>query len=469
MSIQPRPPIPLGPGPHLFADDYLIAESTGLQRRAHQPQRLPEPVLCKAERWHQQPLLFLKIIPYPEEGLFRAWYNVKNPGYCPPVHAYAESPDGIHWTRPHLGLIEMDGSRANNLFMQGSGFGLGLLDDGPNAPDPARRFKMTSFEHPSRPCGLCVAFSPDGLHWTRHPDNPVLPYYFAEDRDFARSVGDISDTFYDPLRRRYVANFSMYAVPSDGYVGASRTGCIRRLVGQSHSEDFVRWSEPHRILAADTAGDLTEFYGMSGFVRGDTYYGIVRVLRDDLPADPGGPIEGLGYSQLAISHDGEHWRRFSEVFFDRNQTPGTWDHALAWMSAPVYVGDEMYLYYGGYSAGHKVGDREIGLATLRLDGYVSREAGEATGTLRTPPVILGGAHLTVNVDAPAGVLRVALLDEAGNALPGYALEDSLPIGGDSVRHPVRWRERDSLAAAQDRPVRLAFELRNASLYAFALD
>ena len=35
----------LGPGPHLFIDDSLIAESQGLERVTHQPDRLPEPVI----------------------------------------------------------------------------------------------------------------------------------------------------------------------------------------------------------------------------------------------------------------------------------------------------------------------------------------------------------------------------------------------------------------------------------------
>ena len=40
----PRP-LPLGSGPQLFLDDYLIDQLDGLTRRPEQPERLPKPVL----------------------------------------------------------------------------------------------------------------------------------------------------------------------------------------------------------------------------------------------------------------------------------------------------------------------------------------------------------------------------------------------------------------------------------------
>ena len=47
----------------------------------------------------------------------------------------------------------------------------------PREKDPDRRYKMAysdfaqdgKNEHP----GLCVAFSPDGIHWTKHPQAPL--------------------------------------------------------------------------------------------------------------------------------------------------------------------------------------------------------------------------------------------------------------------------------------------------------
>ena len=35
------------------------------------------------------------------------------------VTCYAESPDGIHWVKPNLGLYEVMGSRENNVVLAG--------------------------------------------------------------------------------------------------------------------------------------------------------------------------------------------------------------------------------------------------------------------------------------------------------------------------------------------------------------
>ena len=37
------------------------------------------------------------------------------------VYCYAESRDGIEWTRPHLGLVEFEGSKENNIIWDGVG------------------------------------------------------------------------------------------------------------------------------------------------------------------------------------------------------------------------------------------------------------------------------------------------------------------------------------------------------------
>ena len=49
---------------------------------------------------------------------YRMYYYGKSskPGYRYTI-CYAESPDAIHWTRPELGLIEIDGSKANNVVL----------------------------------------------------------------------------------------------------------------------------------------------------------------------------------------------------------------------------------------------------------------------------------------------------------------------------------------------------------------
>ena len=60
----------------------------------------------------------------------------------------------------------------------------------------------------------------------------------------------------------------------------------------------------------------------------------------------------------------------------------------------------------------------IGLAWLRLDGFVALEADHQGGTVITRPFELEGECLQLNVDASGnGDVRLELLDRAGNPIP----------------------------------------------------
>jgi hypothetical protein len=197
---------------------------------------------------------------------------------------------------------------------------------------------------------------------------------------------------------------------------------------------------------------------------------MVKVLRDELKADnPPDPPDayGMGYTELAWTRDGETWMRDAEPFFMPNPEKGTWDHAHAWIDDQVLVGDDVYLYYGGYARGHKVNrfeERQIGLVKMKRDRYVGRVASREIGTIVTPLLLLGEGGLTVNANAKGGALRVQLSDEAGHAIPGFTFNDCLPVKEDAVDAPVRWPQ--ALRPVRGTPVRLEFSLENACLYGF---
>jgi hypothetical protein len=229
-----------------------------------------------------------------------------------------------------------------------------------------------------------------------------------------------------------------------------------------------------RVLAPSPSaqsGDegVTEFYGIGRVLaRGDLLLGFLKVLRDDLAADPSGPKDGIGYTVLAWTRNGERWERDRAPIFDRNPEPGSWDHAMAWLDFPLPVGDEVYLYYGGYARGHKVErftERQLGLAHLPRDRYVARSADGAGGGLRTPPVVLAGSRLTVNARVD-GELRVRVLDARGQPLDGFDWKDTAPLRGDQLAHPVRWS--GALAALRGQSIQLEFAFREAQLFAFDL-
>lgn len=450
--------------PNLFIDDYMIAESRGLARTTHQPEKLAEPVLTR-----DGPLLYTKVLYDPDLARYRLWYNATGSGrgyYKYQFQAYAESEDGIAWQTPALGLVTLPGENPNNAIDAPTGhWGLFLVDDGPGSADPSRRYKLAWFDQTNGNAkdGMCVAFSPDGMHFRAFEGNPVLPRWDAEGREQTGLVSDAIEGCWDPLQKQYIAGCKVWGA---GYPGTARNAPPgwRRTAGIITSKDFVTWEGPRVVLTPDP-NTMDELNATKVMVRGNLYIGFLRVLRDDLAATPGQPVGGIGTTELATSRDGRNWVRHQEKFIDRDPREGTWSHAMSYYADSITVGDKEYVYISGYRVGHKTNtDRTLGMAFLRKNGFVSRDAGSAGGWLKTPAAMLPGAGgLTVNANVREE-LRVRLVDAEGHALPGFDWADGEPVRGDSVAHPVRWRGAHGLPAHQ--PLSLEFALREVDLYGF---
>jgi hypothetical protein len=426
----------ISPGPQLFLDEFLIESQSNLQRVINPPLRMPEPVITGKEDGNFQP--YVSVIRDPASRKFRMWYGTPaKAGVASPSHlATMESDDGIHWKRPHQVLADPDGLEVR--------FGASVMDEGASFADPQKRYKFAWFcgDGVTPPVGgLMVATSPDGLTWKRISEaSAVLPHNH-----------DINGIFRDPIRKRYGTIVSMLVSEPSHYRH-------RRLTFQSVSDDLIHWSTPWPVLVPDEHDQPnTEFYAMSGIqARGELLVGLVKVLRDDLPADPGGPAQGIGYTTLAYSRDGISWVRDREPFMQRNLSAGTWDHAMTWADCQTPVDDEVFIYYGGYARGHKVErftERQIGMARMKRDRYVARRAGREPATLRTKPLLIAGSKLTVNADV-RGEMKLRALGDGVNFKPAT-------IAGDSMAHRVEW----DLKPIAQTPLRLEITLRDADLFA----
>jgi hypothetical protein len=449
-------PTAIRPGPHLFIGDYLIESSQGVARQVVQPRRdpnIPNPLVTGLDDRNFQPYLTVLHDPDRQPNNFRIWYGARTDNYdMGGSHiGYLESVDGVNWIRPALILDPYP--------IQ---FGCSVVDRGPQYPNLVERYKYGYYYDG----GLCIGVSPDGLTWQRLVPNPVLPHNH-----------DITGIFWDVIRACYAATVSAYTT------GSSWSG-NRRVTMQSFSDDLIHWQVPWYVLTPDDSSDegQTQFYAMDGYlVRGPLKIGMVKVLRDDLVAEP--PVDpnayGIGYTTLAWTLDGRHWVRDQQVFFDRDHgtDPLPWDHAHAWVDEQLIVGDEVYLYYGGYKQGHKVNrfeERQIGLVKMPLDRYVARKAeGETPGVLTTVPLLMDGnpGRLVVNVDASAGWLRVQVrAANSGTVIEGLSFADCTPITGDGLQMEVRWESKEhtlqKLANLAGQAVKLEFELINAGLFAF---
>ena len=440
-------PLHLKAGPQLLIDDYLIAESSFLTRVVNNPQKLPKPVVTGGKKGDENFQPYISVLRDPQTRRFRMWYNT-GVGISQSHVGYIESEDGINWLRPHRVLKDPATIK----------FGVSVVDRGVNFSSPEKRYVLGYYYKD----GLMIATSAEGLDWTLLAPDSVLQHNH-----------DINSLRWDPIRNRFLCTFSVWV---EGQ-WAER----RRIPHESVSEDLMHWKKPWPILTPKIGVPLergeTQFYAMGGVLaRGDLLIGLVKVLRDDLNATPGktgaemGDLDrkaaGLGYTVLAWSRDGETWQRDYEPFIPNNPLPGSWDHAMAWADEQLVVGDETFVYYAGYARGHKVArfdERQIGLARMPRDRYVSRDADLNVGRLLTQALLIDASSVTVNANV-VGTMRVRLLAANGRQKRGF---DWVEIRGDAVAHPVTWKA--GVGSVGKEPVRLEFELKEAQLFGFDLN
>src|SRR5262249_4316529 len=234
-AVPAARPIPLRPGPYPLLDSSLIERSANLTRRVQSPKRdLEGPVVTGPEDKNDQP--YVTVLRDPKSKRFRMWYDASGDDKRSGLYAlgYLESEDGIHWIRPHRLLDGPPGMR----------WGASVLDEGPDYPDPAARYKFGWWLDG----GLHVAASPDGLTW-----QPLAPGVVL------RHDHDINCIFRDPVRNRYGALVSSYRT-GEKWKGK------RRVTLASVSDDLVHWQEPWEVLTPDDATDAgeTQFYCVGG-------------------------------------------------------------------------------------------------------------------------------------------------------------------------------------------------------------
>ncbi len=492
---------------YALSNPLVIERAKGFERRMHLPVKHPGNPLLKSDRPWESGAVFVNggpaVIWDDKEKLFKIWYftynvsrgaaggQVPGPGMIRDnLHASAEggwvesfipsvanSMDGLHWEKPVLG-IERGDSKANNLLdwpAQVPQGGTNILFD-PRDLDPRRRYKSLFYSHSLSDSksarGLYVSFSRDGVHWNDYESNPVLT--------------DVHDTHtifgWDESSKKYVA----YLRPK---LESSRV----RVIGRSESTDFIHWSNPAAqvVLAPDDKDPAgTEFYGMP-VVRFDSmYYGLVWVYHNTphwpwpkgvvVPEEQLTGSQQIVDTQLVTSPDGIAWQREGQrASFLPVGAPGEWDDGMVYPTTPIEVGDEIWIYYGGFNVRHTLeslalmgkagGSRArgagIGLARLRKDGFVSLATGAAGGELTTRPLVINGNALQLNADA-RGEVRVEIQDASGRPVSDFSLQDCQPVRGDSVRHLVHWKRSASLAQLAGRRIRLRMNARDADLYAF---
>lgn len=180
--------------------------------------------------------------------------------------------------------------------------------------------------------------------------------------------------------------------------------------------------------------------------------------------------EGL----LMASRDGVHFERWNEAFLRPGpERPETWLYGhqyIAWHAVPTKAAlpgapDEISLY-ASEGSWHG-GDNALRRYTMRLDGFVSVNAGWKGGQLLTKPLKFEGDSLNLNFStSAAGSVRVEIQEADGTPIEGFELANCPEIFGDSIGRSVQWKNGADVSTLSGRAVRLRFELKDADLFAF---
>jgi hypothetical protein len=419
----------IGSRRELFVDRYLIERLDNTTLKLHQP--IPAPPMT-------EPADNLEYGTIIKDGdLFRLYTGdnrgAKFDGDTTEVTRYGESKDGIRWTKPKLGLIEIDGSKANNVILHEAPFCHNFspfLDTRPGVPAD-QRFKALAGTVKS---GLCAFVSADGIRWKKLQDKPVIPS--KAPFPFIHLFDSQNVSFWSETEGQYVCYFRVW----DG----------QRRIARTVSSDFRSWSSPV-LLDCNLPGEHLYTSQTHPYFRAPQIY-VALPTRFH-------PTRGESTDILFMTARGDapFDRTFREAFLRPGLDPDRWGNRANYAALNVVPTGptEMSIYVTPFRR-----------FTLRTDGFASVHAGADPGEMLTRLLRFSGNELVINYSTSAGgSLRVEVQDPAGKPIPGFQLEECVPLVGDSIDQVVRWKSNPDLGRCAGQPVRLRFILEDGDLYA----
>lgn len=182
-------PLDIGHRLQLFLNPSSYADRWDVYRRINEPAKHPRnPMVMPDQPWEHA--IGLPNVLYDEQQqLFRMWYanydvgawgggkTVKNYKRTAYMISYAESKDGVTWTKPLLDKVPYMGFEKTNIIFTGESKAQEFVVL--HTPKHLRehgRF-MLWYRDNIEGYANCVnvAYSNNGIDWTPHEDNPVYP------------------------------------------------------------------------------------------------------------------------------------------------------------------------------------------------------------------------------------------------------------------------------------------------------
>ena len=480
-------PIDIGNRRELFVEGGLIDSLTGeAELRLHHP--IPHEVaIVHDEPWEGSGSGYHTV--FQDGDLYRMYYrglhlDVRegslNTGRHAPFYCYAESTDGIHWEKPELGIVEFEGSTANNIILEGLGTHnfTPFKDTNPECRPEAQYKGLGGLKSEG---GLFAFHSADGIHWELTSDDPVITNGAFDSQNLG---------FWDPASGQYRAYWRYFTE------GVTEQGDWRpaglRAIRTGVSNDFLNWAGDADLTYEDSPNEQLYTNQVAPYPRAPhILIGIptryvdrgwsesMRALPDrenrELRASANQRYgTALTESLLMASRDGIHFKRWNEAFFRPGPgRPGTWQYGQHYVAlnsvetAGTLPGSPNELsFYASEGHWHGEGGTQRRY-TLRLDGFVSVHATMKGGEFLSRPFTFSGSRLSMNFStSAAGSVRVEIQSADGVPVEGFTLDECPDHFGDTIDGTVAWNNSAGVSSLAGQSIRLRILLQDADLYSF---
>jgi hypothetical protein len=435
------------------------------------------PLFQDTKPWDKWGLRLFTLIQY--DGKYRLWGRCFTDNLTSRP-CYFESPDGIHWERPDLGLVEFEGNRNNNLLPTELNFSV-FVDH--RAP-PAERYKtllhITIDEdhfmklEKKRPWYIMVmqpgfdkvhaigaAVSPDGFQWKQLKDPISIEH------------GDTQNIcYYDKKLGIYVLFTRQHMVEPGGAEPPFphlklHKHISRRTIGRTESENFREFPLSETLIEpGPEMNPADEFYT-------NCYTTI-----------PGAPDHHLMFPMVYnkamdeqskivfyTSYSGKTWHKIpGPPVFKTQPYEGPYGGAVwAHPNLVERPNGDWILPFSGNRVPHKHPRRGAYQFTQgflvwpmgRLTGIEAEEMGEFSSIA----FIIPGRTIKINaLTKRTGYILIEAVDFEGNPIPGHTFEDCDPIIGNQYQKTVTWNGESDLGVEPRTPVYFRFKMKFAKLY-----
>ncbi len=473
LISQAAPPeaVEIGSRREVFLDHYLIDVLKHVELMMHRPVDRGA-VLAFDESW-EGPFSGYATILHAGET-YQAYYRgtgqggVKKDTDDHQVVCYAESRDGVHWTKPSLSLFPRDGKATTNIVLADAApvthnF-CPFLDSRPGVK-PEEKYKAVGGYHEP---GLSAFVSPDGVHWKRLQDRPVLT---RQDVGFHEGDGSIvfdsqNVAFWSAAEQRYLLYYRVY-----------RAG--KRRIARVESDDFITWKNPTLMeyRRGDEAAPVEQLYTSqthpyfraphiyvataARFMQGRRV--LTKAQAESIGVNPAYFNDVSDAVLMSSRGGGLYDRTFMEAFVAPGVGAENWTSRTNYPALNVVQTGphEMSLYVNqnyGQPTSH------LRRYSLRLDGFASVHADYDGGEMVTKPLTFRGSKLLLNfATSAAGGVKVEVQRPDGTPIPGFALADCHELIGNEVERAVGFAGGD-LDGLAGQPVRLRFVMKDADLF-----